>query len=98
MRRYRTRPGVVLTSICGEYLLVSAKAARQDVPYLSQLNESSAFLWKILEKGADQEELEQAVREEYEITDPAEAGAAIEAFVRQMLSAGYLLPEGEENE
>lgn len=98
MPRYRIKPGIVLTSICGEYLLVSAKAMRQEVPYLTQVNESSGFLLRLLEKGATLAELEQAVQEEYEIADRAEAQAVIETFVQQMLSSGYLLSEGENNE
>ncbi len=95
MQRYRTRPGVVLAEICGEYLLVAAASAREQVPYLTQLNESSAFLWKQLQDGADEKDLEAAVQREYEISEPAAAHAAIRAFLDQMLGAGYLLPEEE---
>ncbi len=89
--QYQTRPGVVLTPICGEYLLVSAKGAREYCPYVTQLNESSAFLWRQLCEGKSAEELKQAVAEEYEIEDPEELGAAIDGFLSQMLEAGYLL-------
>ena len=95
MRRYRTRPGVVLTEICGEYLLVAALSIHDSVPYVTQLNESSAFLWKKLEGGADEQTLEQSVLEEYEIEDRAAARAAIRDFIDQMLSAGYLIEEEE---
>ena len=99
--RYRTRPGVVLAPVCGEYLLVAAKAARRFCPYVTQLNESSAFLWRQLTDGADAESLKSAVTAEYEIENLSEAAAAIEGFLSQMLEAGYLLEEsdgGEENE
>ena len=96
MEQYKTRPGVVLTEICGEYLLLAAKAAREHCPYMTQLNESSAFLWRELENGAAPEELERAVLEEYEIADPASAREAIRGFVEQMLQLGYLLPKGEQ--
>ncbi len=98
MERYMTRPGVVLTSICDEYMLLAAKAAREHCPYMTQLNESSAFLWRCLEQGADLEELERAVSEEYELTDPAQAQEAIRGFINQMLQLGYLLREGEKHE
>lgn len=93
MKRYHTRPGVVLTGICGEYLLVAARSIRDSLSYVTQLNESSAFLWKELEGGADEKTLESRVLEEYEIDDPAVAGAAIHEFVEQMVSAGYLIEE-----
>lgn len=98
MPRYRTRSGVVLTSICGEYVLVAARAIRDKVPKFAQLNESSAFLWRLLESGSDEAALEKAVMEEYEIEDPALARSAIEEFVLQMTKSGYLLKEGEEHE
>lgn len=90
---YHTRPGVVLTGICGEYLLVAAKSIRDEIPYVTQLNESSAFLWRKLENGADEQMLEDAVLEEYEIEDRAEANAAIRSFLDEMLQAGYLICE-----
>ena len=93
--RIKTRPGVVLAPVCGEYLLVSAKAVRDVCPYVTQINETSAFLWQQLIPGADREELLRAVAREYEIDDPAEVSAAIDSFLNQMLEAGYLLEEKE---
>ncbi len=98
MERYETRPGVVLTNICGEYMLLAAKAAREYCPYMTQLNESSAFLWRRLESGAGPEEMERAVLKEYEIEDPAAAREAIRNFLEQMLQLGYLLRKGEQKD
>lgn len=91
--KYRTRDGVVLTEVCGQYLLVSAEAIREFCPYVTQINESSAFLWKQLESGASLDELESAVAEEYELEDPAAAGEAIRGFVQQMADMNYLIAE-----
>lgn len=93
MKRYHTRPGVVLTGICGEYLLVAARSIRDSLSYVTQLNESSAFLWKQLESGADEKTLLKRVLEEYEINDPAAASAEIHEFIEKMASAGYLIEE-----
>ena len=49
MKRYKAREGVVLTSVCGESLLVSAAALRDICPFVTVLNDSSAFLWKQLQ-------------------------------------------------
>lgn len=88
---YKTRTGVVLTEIAGEYVLVAAKALLGECPYVTQLNETSAFLWQKLERGATLESLEAAVAEEYEISDLAAARAAIEAFVKQMEELKYII-------
>jgi hypothetical protein len=92
---YRVRPGVVLTSVCGEYLLVAAKEAREHCPYYSQIDESAAFLWRQLASGADEAALERAVLREYEIEDPDLARLSIRRFLEKMTEVGYLLPDAE---
>lgn len=96
MERYKTRVGVVLTRVCGEWLLVSAAALKDLCPFVTVINESSAFLWNRLQSGADAEELERAVREEYEIEDPEAVRSVIEAFLQQMLEMNYLEAAGNE--
>lgn len=93
--RYKTRPGVVLTPICGEYLLVAARSLLGECPYVTQINETSAFLWQRMIPGATREELLQAVTEEYEVDDTAACEAAIDSFLKQMLETGCLLEEKE---
>ena len=94
--RYKTRPGVVLTQIAGEYVLVAAKALLDICPYVTRINETSAFLWRKLEQGAAMQELEAAVAEEYEVEDPGAAREAIEGFIHQMNELNYLLSEETE--
>lgn len=99
MIRYKTRPGVVLANILGENVLVSARANLALCPYVSEINETSAFLWQKLVDGASEDELLDAVCGEYEIDDPEAARQAIRGFIAQMLELNYLLPiEGEPNE
>ena len=93
MTRFKTRHGVVLTAICGEHVLVAASEAQKLCPYVTELNETSAFLWRRLTSGADLDDLMAALDTEYELDDPAAARQAVEAFLRQMLELNYLLPE-----
>ena len=90
---YRTRPGVILASVCGEYVLVGTKEARKHCPYMTQINETSAFLWRLLADGSTPERLQQAVLDEYEVEDPEEAARAIGAFLDELDGKGYLLRE-----
>lgn len=60
--KYKTVPGVVLTSVCGSHFLVSSKNTMQ-------VNETVVFYWKQLEHGASEEELIEAAKEQYEIDD-----------------------------
>ena len=91
MERFKTRTGVVLTEIAGEYVLVSAKSLSGICPYVTQINETSAFLWKHLICGATADELVAAVSEEYEAADPEEIYSAVADFLSEMKECGYLL-------
>ena len=91
MTVFKTRPGVVLSEICGEYVLVSAKKLQDLCPYISQINESSAFLWKQLEKGMNQQQLIQAVETEYETDNDIDIRESVHLFLQQMLELNYLI-------
>ena len=93
MKRYRTRPGVVLTTISGQNVLVSAKSVQGLCPFTAQINETTAFCWRVLEQGADMDTLLRRVREEYEIEDAAAVRADLEQLVAQMLESNYLIEE-----
>lgn len=92
--RYKTRSGVVLTQIREEYLLVSSSTLRELCPFVTTVNETSAFLWKQLQNGATEEELLLAVAEEYEVDDPEVLRGVIRSFLEQMQAMHYLLEEG----
>ena len=87
---YKTLPGVVLGEICDSYILAASKEAREHCPYITQINETSAFLWRQMEKGASFEALLNAVTEEYEVEDEKEAETSIQAFLDQMSGMGYI--------
>ena len=96
MKRYKARAGAVLTTVCGEYLLVTVRALRGVCPYVTRLSESSAFLWSRLETGATEEELFSAVAEEYEVEDLASVRRMIREFLKQMQEMHYLETQEEE--
>ena len=93
MGRMRTRPGVVLTEICGEYVLVSAKAITKDCPFVTAINEESAFLWTQLINGADEDELVAAVNAEYEVDSLDTLLDAIRGFLREMNERNLLIED-----
>ena len=91
MKKFKTRPGVILASVCGEYVLVAALEARKYCPYLTMINESSAFLWRQLVDGADKKELIEKVASAYDVTDKTNLPRIIDEFLKQLDEAGYLL-------
>ena len=90
MERYKCRDGVVMTRVCGETLLVAARAIQDQCPYVTFLNDSSAFLWQQLKTGATAAELEEAVCREFDVDDPSAIRELIESFIQQMKEHHYL--------
>ena len=93
MKRYKTRPGVVLTTVAAQYVLVAVKSLRGICPFSAQINDSSAFCWRVLEGGADFESLFAKLVEKYEIDDLDSARAELEELLRQLINANYLIEE-----
>ena len=58
--KYKAMPGTIHTSVCGSHYLVNNKLT-------VEINETTAFYWKLLEKGTDKEDLILSITENYEI-------------------------------
>lgn len=86
-----------MTSVCSETLLIAARALHGQCPYVTILNDSSAFLWKRLKSGATAAELAEAVCSEYEVDDPSSIHGFVEAFLQQMTEYHYVskMDQGE---
>ena len=91
MKRYKTRPGVVMTTIGGQYILVAAKTAREHCPFKMLINETAAFCWRLLEEGADMDTLAAALAKEYAIEDKSGLQADVQELVEQLEGYGYLI-------
>ena len=94
MERYVTRPGVVLCSVCGEYLLVAAKEAREHCPYVTQINESAASYWKLLDRPYSIDELTERAAEVFQ-KEKKDLLLPILLFIRKLEKSGYLIGEDE---
>lgn len=92
MTVYHTRPGVLLTDICGEYMLVAALKAREHCPYVCQINETAAFLWKRLETGATADQLTAELLKEYELSEETAKEETLR-FLETLKEQGYLTTE-----
>lgn len=91
--RYRTRDGVVLETICGQHRLIATLEARKHCPIVSALNDSSVFVWKMMEEGLDDMEMEDRVLQEYPDIDRTAARKVLDTFVSSLQKEGYIIPE-----
>lgn len=79
----------VLKKIAGSYVVVPVRTRAVDFSGIIKLTETGAFLWKLLEKGADREELISLLLSEYEV-DEAAAAADVDRFVDKLREADLL--------
>ena len=87
---YKACPGIVLTSICGHYYLVT--------PHFSiEVNETAAFYWHCLEKGISQSQLREKVLAEYEIDDKEALDKEIESLLQELKEQQLIYMSGIEN-
>lgn len=98
--KYKIRDGIILTSVCGQHLLVAASAAREFCPYVTQINETSAFIWRQLEQDRDIPEIREAVLKEWEVEDSSSLDDMINSLCSELENMGYLeiISKGQENE
>ena len=77
----KVRSGYLLRSIAGSHLVVPLGERSAEFNGMISLNDTGAFLWKQLEKGATEEELAASLTKNYENVDPAEAKTAVRDFL-----------------
>ena len=87
---YRIRPGVILTEVCGEHLLLATMEAAEHCPHVHQINETAAFFWRLLERQLPEEEMVSAVIAEYGAPE-ALIRKDVRNFLEQVKCKGYLL-------
>lgn len=66
--KYRIQKGLVMEEICGVALLISTVEAREKCPYLTELNESSLFVWNMISDGKNTDEMVKDISEEYHLS------------------------------
>ena len=78
--------GFVLREVAGSFIVVAVGEAVKNFNGIINLNETGAFLWKILEKGATKEQLIAKLLEEYDV-DEKTATADVETFINKLSEA-----------
>ena len=79
----------ILKKIAGSYVVVPVRKRAVDFSGIIKLSESGAFLWKLLEKGAERDELVAALLGEYDV-DEATASADADRFINSLNEAGLI--------
>ena len=84
-----------METVCGKPLLAATLKARRYCPYLTELNESSLFVLKMIEKELDIDEMAKNVSVHYQI-DEDSAAASLTKYLETLQSSGFILPLKDE--
>lgn len=79
----------ILKKIAGNYVVVPVRSRAVDFSGVIKLTESGALLWRLLESGAERDELIAELLNEYEV-DAARAGADVDRFIASLREADLL--------
>ena len=82
----KIKDGFVLREVAGSFIVVAVGEAVKSFNGIVNLNETGAFLWKILEKGATRDELIAKLLEEYDV-DESTASIDVEKFINKLSEA-----------
>ena len=85
----KIKDGFILREVAGNYIVVAVGEAVKNFNGVINLNETGAFLWKILEKGGDEESLTASLLEEYDVQEEI-AKADVKAFIEKLTEAGLV--------
>lgn len=82
----KIKDGFIIREVAGSFIVVAVGSAAKNFNGIINLNETGAFLWKILERGATEEELLAKMTEEYDV-DEETARKDIDAFINKLQEA-----------
>lgn len=85
----KIRDGFILREVAGNYIVVAVGEAVKGFNGVINLNETGAFLWRLMEKGSDVEGLTNALLEEYDVEKEI-AQADAKAFIDKLTEAGLV--------
>lgn len=85
----KIKDGFILREVAGNFIVVAVGDAVKNFNGVINLNETGAFLWKILEKGGDEQSLVSALLSEYDVSEEI-AVDDVKAFITKLTEAGLV--------
>ena len=86
----KIKKGFVAKEIAGQYVVVALGQASKIFNGIIKLNDSGKFIWDMLEKGAELDEIVDALLAEYEGVDRETAQNDIQKFIDELKGANIL--------
>ena len=85
----KIKDGFLLREVAGNYIVVAVGSAVKTFNGVINLNQTGAFLWELLQKGAEKEDLVKELLEEYEV-DEQTASKDVDIFIERLQQANLI--------
>ena len=82
----KIKEGFILREVAGSFVVVAVGDAVKTFNGIITLNETGAFLWKALEKGATEQDLLSALLAEYDVAESV-ASEHVKKFIAKLTEA-----------
>ena len=86
----KIKEGFILREVAGSFIVVAVGEAVKTYNGVITLNETSAFLWNKLIKGATEKELVDALLNEYEV-EKEDAVKGVKSFINKLVEAKLVI-------
>ena len=86
----KIKSGFMIRSIAGCKIVVATGRRSVEFNGIINLNDTGAFLWERLEKGATEDELVSAILDSYTDVDEPTARESVRSFVKTLRDGGCL--------
>lgn len=86
----KIKQGFILREVSGNYIVVAVGEGTKTFNGMIQLNDTGAFLWKLLEKGATQEQMIEQMAGEYAVEKQV-AEQDVKEFIESLKEANLLV-------
>ena len=88
MREMKLKKGFVLRKVSGQTVVLPT-GGDLDLNMMIKLNDTGCFIWELLEKGTEKEDIVLAMLQEYDIEEK-NANDYVEQFVQKVKEHGFL--------
>ncbi len=85
----KIKPGYILRNVLDMYVVMGIGREAYQPNRIMSVNETGAFLWELIEKGAERDALVDAMLGKYEV-DRATAAKDVDAFLAQLTDKGLV--------
>lgn len=86
----KIKDGFVLREVGDNFIVVAVGEGIKTFNGMIQLNDTGALLWKLLEKGANEQELVTAMLKEYNVTKEV-AESDVKEFIESLKEANLII-------